>query len=699
MAYTIIPRHGLLSEFSALNRIYVEGELLLEEQLDGTYRIKVGDGVQNYNSLPYVAGSGGGVPAEEEVFGAIAVSGQSDVIADNAAATLNIAGSNGIAVTTNAATDTITFSPVFGTASGTVCQGDDVRLAGGGGGGTNSFGTIVVSGQSNVVADAAPDTLTLVGASGVAITTNAPTDTVTLSPTYGSASNTICQGNDSRLSDARAPTNHASTHKTAGTDIIRLDELAAPTDVTTLDASTSAHGLLRKGDGIATNFLNGNLAWAAPAGGSATSAFGTIAVSGQSNVVADAAPDTLTLSGSSGIVITTNATNDSVTFAPTFGTTAGTVCQGNDSRLSSTFSVKDSPYLATGNGSTDDTAAINSAIAAGAWFIPPGTYNISAPITLTSNTRIIGAGIGKTIIRHTANNTACFQLNSGVSNCEISRLSITRSVTAIIGGDGINAQVSCSHCMLRDLYIDKQYNGLKLGVTDFSALKDSIILQCTNDGVLMSNVSGNTNGSCQWSLFNVLSAQNVGRGFFFGVLSGPSQCSLGTWQNIATHANSGVGVAISGTSGIPVYGVRIYNSFFGEDGNHEVYLDTYGGMHIIQNNFVELAGVALTGPNLSTAASGVGSGVFVTSNNLDALITGNYVINNSAHGIYTAASASTNISSNRCVGHVGYGVYLDTGATQYIVHGNSLLTNTSGAVGFVNGPATSRIISANIGYP
>jgi hypothetical protein len=45
--------------------------------------------------------------------------------------------------------------------------------------GTNTFGTIAVSGQSNVEADSTTDTLTLVGGTGVTITTNASTDTIT----------------------------------------------------------------------------------------------------------------------------------------------------------------------------------------------------------------------------------------------------------------------------------------------------------------------------------------------------------------------------------------------------------------------------------------------------------------------------------------------------------------------------------------
>ena len=54
-------------------------------------------------------------------------------------------------------------------------------------------------------------------------------------------------------------------------------------------------------------------------GGGASEAFKTIAVSGQSDVVADSATDTLTLVAGSNMTITTNASGDSVTFASSGG--------------------------------------------------------------------------------------------------------------------------------------------------------------------------------------------------------------------------------------------------------------------------------------------------------------------------------------------------------------------------------------------
>ena len=105
-------------------------------------------------------------------FRTIAVAGQSDVVADTSADTLSLIAGSNITITTDAQNDAITINS---TASG------------GGGGSGNSFTTISVSGQSDVVADSATDTLTLVGAGNTTITTNATSDTITISSTGGTS--------------------------------------------------------------------------------------------------------------------------------------------------------------------------------------------------------------------------------------------------------------------------------------------------------------------------------------------------------------------------------------------------------------------------------------------------------------------------------------------------------------------------------
>ena len=72
---------------------------------------------------------------------------------------------------------------------------------------------------------------------------------------------------------------------------------------------------------VLTVDANGEASFAAASGGGggASEAFKTIAVSGQSDVVADSATDTLTLVAGSNMTITTNASGDSITFASSGG--------------------------------------------------------------------------------------------------------------------------------------------------------------------------------------------------------------------------------------------------------------------------------------------------------------------------------------------------------------------------------------------
>lgn len=67
-------------------------------------------------------------------------------------------------------------------------------------------------------------------------------------------------------------------------------------------------------------------------------------------------------------------------------------------------SVKD--FGAKGDGVTDDTTALNTAIASGAAiYAPPGTYIVDG-VVITSGTTIIGAGINKTIFKLKSSSTS-----------------------------------------------------------------------------------------------------------------------------------------------------------------------------------------------------------------------------------------------------------------------------------------------------
>ena len=146
----------------------------------------------------------------------------------------------------------------------------------------NAFSNVAVTGQDAVAADGKTDTLNLAAGTGITITTNATTDTVTIT---NSATGANAFGNVA----------------VSGQNTVAAD---STNDTLTLVAGT--------GISITTDDVNDNITITNSV--TAPNTFGTIEVSGQSAVVADSTTDTLTFAVAGGMAITTNATTDTVTF-------------------------------------------------------------------------------------------------------------------------------------------------------------------------------------------------------------------------------------------------------------------------------------------------------------------------------------------------------------------------------------------------
>lgn len=102
-------------------------------------------------------------------FKTIAVAGQSNVVADSSTDTLTLAAGNNVTITTDPGTDTVTISTT------------------GTGGSSNSFSTIAIDGQSNLVAESSNDTLTLIAGDNVTIIADQETDSITISASGGTS--------------------------------------------------------------------------------------------------------------------------------------------------------------------------------------------------------------------------------------------------------------------------------------------------------------------------------------------------------------------------------------------------------------------------------------------------------------------------------------------------------------------------------
>ena len=203
--------------------------------------------------------------SSQNIFKNVAVSGQNTIVAEQNNDTLTFVGS-GITITTDSITDTVTF-----TNSG--CQGTvtSVGLVSGGGlsvsgspitssgditvtntdkgSDQNIFKNIAVSGESTIVADSNNDTLTIVAGTGIQLSTNATTDTLTIcSPDAGGTVTEVCAttgtaGTDFAVTGSPITTNGTLTFNLPVASATNTGKLSN-TDWSTFNAKTTCTGTI-----------------------------------------------------------------------------------------------------------------------------------------------------------------------------------------------------------------------------------------------------------------------------------------------------------------------------------------------------------------------------------------------------------------------------------------------------------------------
>lgn len=208
---------------------------------------------------------------------------------------------------------------------------------------------------------------------------------------------------------------------------------------------------------------------------------------------------------------------------------------GLENRTGGVFSVKDLKYGATGDGTTDDTAAINAALAdaglvAGIVYFPPGTYRITEALTYPARPyrcSIQGAGsIATTILYKPSTDTAgeIFEtIDLILQNCHYKGFalkkdsSITATVYAWKGGSSDTYQfhslahfedirvVDCDYgfavadaqttgffdCTWIDIYINGSGYGFDLRGSQNCIMRPYIV-NCTTAGMVAKYASANS---------------------------------------------------------------------------------------------------------------------------------------------------------------------------------------------------------------
>ena len=138
---------------------------------------------------------------------------------------------------------TRTLAGSYGNTAGTACQGNDVRLADART--PKPHKATHQTGGSDAITPAdigaADKTIQIKPGTGLSGGGTLEADR-TLTVSYGTAAGTACQGNDARLSNARTPTAHNSTHKTGGTDALTPADIGAVPTTVQVIAGTGLSG-------------------------------------------------------------------------------------------------------------------------------------------------------------------------------------------------------------------------------------------------------------------------------------------------------------------------------------------------------------------------------------------------------------------------------------------------------------------------
>lgn len=422
------------------------------------------------------------------------------------------------------------------------------------------------------------------------------------------------------------------------------------------------------------------------------------------------------LIGDSGAVAWANGVNASVTAL--FAADATHVVKGTLIR-----NVTD--YGATGNGSTDDTAAINAAITAangsGQVLInfPNGTYKVSSSVTVPAGVSLVGQNA---VILSSFAAGDVFTLGD---TCRISGFKFATSVTRTSGACILITGAQCYADHLA--FTGNIFIGIQLGTTATKAIASRVsnltFFTMTNSltnagGIFLCNVSDarveavtgtgvNPTGQVDYGIriwegdtWYIRDANMVrmGRALLIDTPSGKSTFAGRIVGGMFDSAGTGPGAACNSAEIIPagyVYDLNITGTWFGGSVSQ-------AGLYVIPSGSGVVDGIGLTGCEF--VSNGYAGARFIGANVKNWTITGGEALGNTNYGVDVGGATTNWIINGLRSGvsgvHPGpqsYGVNIQAAAqTGYVVSNCNLRGNTSTALYDGTTGSPSRLVTNNL---
>ena len=258
-----------------------------------------------------------------------------------------------------------------------------------------------------------------------AATTLARSDHGHALPAFGSSGGTFCQGNDSRLADDRT----ASGIRTA-TTIVSVNGATAPTNGQVLTATSGTAATWQTPLAL-TSSAPVNVDKSAAAVGVSSAA----ARDDHKHDISTASASGLSVGGANAEgTANTLARSDHLHSLPSFGSSAGTFCQGNDSRLSddrTASGIRTATTVVAVSGATAPTIGQTLVATSGtaATWQTPLALTSNAPANVTKAAAVVGVGTAaaRDDHKHDITTAAAVATTVGGSNAEGTATSLARS--------------------------------------------------------------------------------------------------------------------------------------------------------------------------------------------------------------------------------------------------------------------------------
>lgn len=367
-------------------------------------------------------------------------------------------------------------------------------------------------------------------------------------------------------------------------------------------------------------------------------------------------------------------------------------------------------YGAVGDGVTNDTSAIQSAIDAGAGTVlfPAGTYGCGSSVQLKDSVNLVGVGMGLSVIKAIGSPSTAILLGSSgntVSDVTISDLTIDGNWTALQNSalNGIQvtsgARIRVLDCEIKDI--------ARAGILLQTDTVDCRVERCVLTSIGM---DGNTSGHSISFATRSHRAKIRGNRISAGKAMGVSLAGTGTGNGCTYCEISGNYITnISTATGLECIGVNV-ESHHAVIANNHCYdshdngISCTAGYSIVANNIIEGAvnhGISVGGPQV------VVSGNYVKNVGLA------YLTDSAAYGGVTFDNATNCVVTGNVIYDdqatptTSYGIKENTGSNNNLIVGNQvtgvrtaeILRNSSGTVLWSGMPEpTTALPSAAAAY-